>query len=55
MAGQLGVIAPGAFADCLVVEGNPLDDIALLATDSDAIVQIWSRGRPIASPAHIDV
>lgn len=30
MEGKLGVIAPGAFADILVVEGNPLDDITLL-------------------------
>jgi imidazolonepropionase-like amidohydrolase len=48
MEGRLGVIAPGAFADLLVLEGNPLEDIALLATDSDAIVQIWSRGKLVA-------
>lgn len=53
MAGQLGAIAPGAFADLLVVEGNPLDDIALLATDSNAIVQIWSRGRRVDSSLQI--
>lgn len=47
MEGRLGVIAPGAFADFLVIEGNPLDDISLLATDSDAIAQIWSRGRRV--------
>jgi len=47
MEGKLGVIAPGAYADLLVVEGNPLEDISLLATDSDAILQIWSRGRQI--------
>jgi imidazolonepropionase-like amidohydrolase len=52
MTGQLGVVAPGAFADLLVVEGNPLDDIGLLATDSNAIVQIWSRGRRIESLPH---
>lgn len=47
MEGKLGVIAPGAFADLLVIEGNPLDDIALLATGSDAVVQIWSRGAQV--------
>lgn len=47
MEGKLGLIAPGAFADLLVVEGNPLDDISLLGTASDAVVQIWSRGQRI--------
>ena len=28
--GELGVIAPGALADLLVVDGNPLDDLSLL-------------------------
>lgn len=28
--GELGVIAPGALADLLVVDGNPLDNINLL-------------------------
>src|SRR5262249_58621931 len=29
-AGELGVIAPGALADLLVVDGNPLKDLGLL-------------------------
>jgi imidazolonepropionase-like amidohydrolase len=29
-AGELGVIAPGALADLLVVEGNPLEDVSVL-------------------------
>lgn len=48
MEGQLGVVARGAFADLLVVDGNPLEDISLLAVESDAISQIWSRGRRIS-------
>jgi hypothetical protein len=28
--GELGVVAPGARADLLVVEGNPLEDLALM-------------------------
>lgn len=51
MEGRLGVIAEGALADFLVLEGNPLEDISLLGTSSDAIVQIWSRGRPIEPDA----
>jgi imidazolonepropionase-like amidohydrolase len=31
--GKLGCIAPGAHADLLVVDGDPLKDIALLAQD----------------------
>jgi imidazolonepropionase-like amidohydrolase len=30
MEGKLGTIAPGAFADILIVDGNPLDDVTLL-------------------------
>jgi len=31
--GKLGCIAPGAHADLLVVDGDPLTDISLLAAD----------------------
>jgi imidazolonepropionase-like amidohydrolase len=47
MDGKLGVIAPGAYADLLVLNGNPLKNISLLASDSDAVLQIWSRGRQV--------
>ena len=30
MEGKLGVVAPGAFADFVVVDGDPLQDLALL-------------------------
>jgi imidazolonepropionase-like amidohydrolase len=30
MEGEVGVVAPGAFADLLVVDGNPLDDLGVL-------------------------
>jgi len=33
LGGKIGCVAPGAFADLLVVEGDPLKDIALLAAD----------------------
>ena len=32
--GKLGCIAPGAHADLLVVDGDPLTDISLLAADA---------------------
>jgi imidazolonepropionase-like amidohydrolase len=47
MEGKLGVISPGALADLIVINGNPLEDIALLGAESDAISQIWSRGNLI--------
>lgn len=47
MDGKLGVVAPGAYADLLVIEGNPLEDITLLGPESDAITHIWARGRPV--------
>jgi imidazolonepropionase-like amidohydrolase len=45
MAGRLGVIAPGAHADMLVVDGNPLDDISVLAGQGDNISLIIKGGQ----------
>ena len=30
MTGQLGVVAPGAYADVIAVEGDPLKDVSVL-------------------------
>jgi imidazolonepropionase-like amidohydrolase len=38
MEGKLGTVAPGAFADLIVIEGNPLEDLALLATGIRAVM-----------------
>tara|TARA_R100001129_G_scaffold61614_2_gene41921 strand:- start:640 stop:1860 length:1221 start_codon:yes stop_codon:yes gene_type:complete len=43
-AGELGTVAEGAFADFLVIDGDPLDDIRLLAPDSTAIAEVWKNG-----------
>lgn len=43
--GQLGVIAPGAIADILVVDGNPLDDISLLTGHGEHLLAIMKDGR----------
>ena len=37
MEGQVGVIAPGAFADLLVLNQNPLDDVTVLSTPETSI------------------
>jgi imidazolonepropionase-like amidohydrolase len=43
--GKLGCIAPGAFADLLVVDGDPLADPRLLSRPQTALALIMSRGR----------
>lgn len=45
MQGQLGVVAPGALADLLVVDGNPLQDIELLAANGAHLPVIMNNGR----------
>lgn len=44
-SGQLGVIRPGAIADLLVVNGNPVDDIGLLARPAENLPIIMKGGR----------
>ena len=44
-AGRLGVVAPGAIADLLVVDGNPLDDVSLLAHPNRSIRAVLQAGR----------
>jgi imidazolonepropionase-like amidohydrolase len=44
MEGRLGVIAPGAIADLLVVDGNPLEDIALLTGQGEHFPAIMKEG-----------
>ena len=43
-SGELGVIAPGALADLVVVDGNPLDDIGLLSGQGEAVVLVMKGG-----------
>lgn len=43
--GKLGVIEPGALADLLVVDGDPLQDIALIADPERNFVLIMKDGR----------
>ena len=44
MEGKLGVIAPGAYADLLVVEGNPLDDLNVLTGQGRHLAVIMKDG-----------
>ena len=43
--GKLGVIAPGACADILVVDGDPLRDLELLTGQGERLLVIMKAGR----------
>jgi imidazolonepropionase-like amidohydrolase len=45
MKGRLGVIQPGALADLLLVDGNPLKDIEILASGGRHLSHIMVDGR----------
>jgi imidazolonepropionase-like amidohydrolase len=50
MKDQLGVIKPGAFADLLVVDGDPLGDIAVLVGDDAKIDGVMKAGKWTSTP-----
>jgi imidazolonepropionase-like amidohydrolase len=43
-SGQLGVIAPGALADLIVIDGDPLADLSLLAQPQEALKAVIRDG-----------
>jgi imidazolonepropionase-like amidohydrolase len=45
LEGQVGVVAPGASADLLVVDGNPLDDLSLLTDPARNLRLVMAAGR----------
>jgi imidazolonepropionase-like amidohydrolase len=45
LEGQVGVVAPGAFADLLVVAGNPLEDLGLLTDPPRDLRLVMAAGR----------
>jgi imidazolonepropionase-like amidohydrolase len=49
MEGLIGVVAPGAHADLLVVDQNPLDDVTVLARPEKHLRLVMTRGRIHAS------
>jgi imidazolonepropionase-like amidohydrolase len=42
--GSLGVIEPGAYADLIVIDGNPLEDISILNDYQDKFKLIMKDG-----------
>ncbi len=52
MEGQIGCVAPGAHADLLVVEGDPLKDISLLAANGRNLRAIVRGGELVKNELH---
>jgi imidazolonepropionase-like amidohydrolase len=52
MAGRIGCIAPGAQADLLLVDGDPLADIGLLAAGGRHLRTIVRGGELVRHAAH---
>lgn len=44
MTGELGVVAVGAIADLVVLDGNPLDDISVVADEGARVEYVLQRG-----------
>ncbi|WP_201836522.1 metal-dependent hydrolase family protein [Microvirga zambiensis] len=44
MEGKIGTVAPGAFADLIVIDGNPLDDLSLLTHQGGHMPLIMREG-----------
>lgn len=49
MKGQIGEISPEAYADILIVDGDPLKDISLLQVENNHIVAIIKDGKFIVN------
>jgi imidazolonepropionase-like amidohydrolase len=47
LEGEIGRIVPGAFADLVVTDVDPLDDLAALADPGKALSVIIARGQPV--------
>jgi imidazolonepropionase-like amidohydrolase len=45
MEGKLGCLRPSAFADLLVIDGNPLKDLGLFQTSDKSLLAIMKGGR----------
>jgi imidazolonepropionase-like amidohydrolase len=45
MDGKLGVVEPGAYADLIVIDGNPLKDLGLFQDQGEHLSVIMKEGR----------
>lgn len=53
--GEIGSLTPGAWADLIVVNGNPLDDISLLTGQGKHIPLILQQGKPVKNAGFLPV
>ncbi|WP_313668567.1 amidohydrolase family protein [Atlantibacter sp.] len=53
--GEIGSLTPGAWADLIVVNGNPLDDISLLTGQDKHIPLILQQGKPVKNAGFLPV
>jgi imidazolonepropionase-like amidohydrolase len=49
MEGELGCIRAGAYADLIVVDGDPLEDLSLLAADGAHVPLVMRAGEIVKS------
>jgi len=52
MQGRIGCVAPGAHADLLVVDGDPLKNISLLADNGRQLRAIVRGGTVVKNELH---
>ncbi|MDV6226976.1 amidohydrolase family protein [Nitratireductor aquimarinus] len=53
MEGKIGVVAPGAYADLIAVEGNPLEDLTLMTRQGAHMPLIMKEGRTVKKAARL--
>ncbi|MDV7022914.1 amidohydrolase family protein [Atlantibacter subterranea] len=53
--GEIGCLTPGAWADLIVVNGNPLDDLSLLTGQGKHIPLILQQGKPVKNAGFLPV
>ncbi|WP_313083878.1 amidohydrolase family protein [Atlantibacter sp.] len=53
--GEIGCLTPGAWADLIVVNGNPLNDISLLTGQGKHIPLILQQGKPVKNAGFLPV
>ena len=54
MEGEAGIVAPGAYADLIVVDGDPLSDITLLTGQGRHMPAIMKDGVFVKNKLHVD-
>jgi imidazolonepropionase-like amidohydrolase len=52
MDGKLGCLKPGAYADIILVDGNPLKDLSVLTGQGARIPAIMKGGRFVKNTLH---